>query len=341
MSRVATTPLPRRRSPRHARSRRCKPARALAGDRVLFGGWDRTHTRRAVRPSSPVIAPVRCRARGLMSAAACTNHRLDVGGPRRKPTRAPGSVCRDRHPLRAGRSPSHRLASCACASSAANLTPTLRVVCGSSFTVRVGAHRPLDGASANLAPPALRRPAGADAPPGQPRRRPVLPAVLRQRLSTPARAVASATPALHPDEAFKLPQLALAEPPGRRVHDRRQRGQRALRVARQVRRRPALVIEQSEGRRSVGVEGVPGGVKSFRHDPCSDLPPDGGRPRPSPAFPLAGRSESPSVVSGAGPSADGMHRSRRALSGVPPRQGQALTGGLRPALTRSPTSETG
>jgi len=50
------------------------------------------------------------------------------------------------------------LASCACASSAANLTPTLRVVCGSRPTVRLGAHRPLDGASAALAPPALRQP---------------------------------------------------------------------------------------------------------------------------------------------------------------------------------------
>jgi hypothetical protein len=71
-----------------------------------------------------------------------------------------------------------------CASSAANLTPSLRVGCGSSFIVRVGAHRPLNGASMNLAPPALRQPAGAGAPSRQHRRRPVLPAVLRQRLST-------------------------------------------------------------------------------------------------------------------------------------------------------------
>jgi hypothetical protein len=52
-------------SPLHARSRRCQHARARAVERVLFGGWGRTHTRWAGRPSSPVIG-----------AAACTPHRL-------------------------------------------------------------------------------------------------------------------------------------------------------------------------------------------------------------------------------------------------------------------------
>jgi hypothetical protein len=181
MTREVTPPLPRRRSPADACSGRCQHLPAPAGDRVLFGGWGRAHTRRVVRPSSPVVAPARCRARGLQSATACTNHRLDVGGPRRKPTRSASKVRPDRLPLGAGRSPPPGLASCACASSAANLTPTLRAGCGSRPTVRLGAHRPLDGASAALAPPDLRQPRWG-APPGQPRRLPVLPAVLRQRL---------------------------------------------------------------------------------------------------------------------------------------------------------------
>ena len=48
-------------SPRHARSRRCqlKP-RLRAVERVLFGGWGRTHTRSAGRPSSPVSIQRRC-----------------------------------------------------------------------------------------------------------------------------------------------------------------------------------------------------------------------------------------------------------------------------------------
>lgn len=69
-----------------------------------------------------------------------------------------------------------------CASSAANLTPSLRMGCGSSSIVRVGAHRPLNRASMNLAPTALRRPAGAGAPSRQARRLPGLPAVVRRRL---------------------------------------------------------------------------------------------------------------------------------------------------------------
>ena len=73
-----------------------------AGERVLYGGWGRTHTLRAGRPPSPV-----------MGAAACTPPRLNVGVSHRKPPRAPVSVLRDRRALRAGRSPSHRVASCA------------------------------------------------------------------------------------------------------------------------------------------------------------------------------------------------------------------------------------
>ena len=199
--------------------------------------------------------------------------------------------------------------------------------------VRVGAHQPLAGASRMPTPPAQRRPAGAGTSPGRSTRLRGLPAVLRQRLSTPARTVVSANPSLHPDDAFELPQLALAEPPRRGVHGRCQRGQRALRVARQARRRPALVIEQSGRRRGVGVEGVPSRGGALSHDACSDQPPGGGRPRPSLRPSRREGDESPSAVSSAGPSAEGMHRSRRASFGVLPRQGQALTGGLWPALT--------
>jgi len=158
-------------SPPHARSSRCQHARARAVERVLFGGWGRTHTRWAGRPSSPV-----------MGAAAFTPHRLNVGVSRRKPPRVANSVHRAGPRFEAERLVVTQGGFLRCASSAANLTPSLCVGCGSSFIVRVGAHRPLNRASMNLAPPALRQPAGAGAPSRQARRLPDLPAVLRRRL---------------------------------------------------------------------------------------------------------------------------------------------------------------
>lgn len=111
-----------------------------------------------------------------MGAAACSTHRLRRRSAQEaNPCTGQRSSCRCS--LRAGRSPSHRLASCACASAAADLTPTC-VFCGPGTLVRVGAHQPLARASRMPAPPALRRPAGAGAPSRQHRRRPVLPAVL-------------------------------------------------------------------------------------------------------------------------------------------------------------------
>ncbi len=85
-------------------------------------------------------------------------------------------------------------------------------------------------------------------------------------------AYVSANPSLHPDEAFQLPQLALAEPPRRGVHGRRERSQRVLGVGAQVRLWMAVVIEQTGGRRGVGVEGVPGRVGAICHVACSDMP---------------------------------------------------------------------
>jgi hypothetical protein len=63
--------------------------------------------------------------------------------------------------------------------------------------------------------------------------------------------------------------------------------------------------------------GVPSRVGMLSHGACSDQPPGGGPRRHPPAFPPAGRRESHSAVSGAGPICDGMHRSRRASSGAP------------------------
>ncbi len=90
-------------SPPHARSRRCQHARALAVERVLFGGWGRTHTRWAGRPSSPVIG-----------AAAFTPHRLNVGVSRRKPPRVMHDcpTCRSAVSMLDASSP-RRVASCA------------------------------------------------------------------------------------------------------------------------------------------------------------------------------------------------------------------------------------
>ena len=140
---------------------------------------------------------------------------------------------------------------------------------------------------------------GRRVPSGQPRRRPGLTVVLRRRLPTAAPAAVSANPSLHPDERFELSQFAFAQPPRRGVSGRRQRDQRALRVAKQAGRGTALVIEQA-GRRRGGTSWGRG----VMHAPCSDRPPlaawAGGHPHP-PALPAREGRESPSGVRGDGP----------------------------------------
>lgn len=66
--------------------------------------------------------------------------------------------------------------------------------------------------------------------------------------------------ALRGNDAFELPQLALAESPGRRVHGRRQVGQRALGVGAQARLGPAFVIEQASPQRGISSVEIPGRV---------------------------------------------------------------------------------
>lgn len=115
------------------------------------------------------------------------------------------------------------------ASAAADLTPSLTRRLRSLHPRARGRAPPLGHGLEDAGFPALCRPAEAGAPSRQHRRRPVLPAVLRQQLPTAARAVVSMNPSLHRDDAFELSQLALAEPPRRGVHGRRQFGQRARR----------------------------------------------------------------------------------------------------------------
>ena len=150
-----------------------------------------------------------------------------VGVSRRKPTRIPVSAHRAvaRFGLDARRH--------------AGGLPALRYVSGGLRALARPAPQPRSsrGREPALGPRlnkvgsrALRRPAGAGAPSCQAPRLRGLPAVRWRRLPTAARAVVSANPSLHPDDAFELPQLALAEPPRRRVHRRRERGQRVLGV---------------------------------------------------------------------------------------------------------------
>jgi len=147
---VAMTHLPMRLEPPDARSRRCQHlptpggrtcALRRLGPHAHSAGWTPSvsrHGRRCLHEPPPE------RRRPAQEATPCAGQR---------------SSCRCA--LRAGRSPSHRVASCACASSAADLTPG---GCGPVIIVQLGPHRRLDRASMLPAPPALRRPAGAGAP---------------------------------------------------------------------------------------------------------------------------------------------------------------------------------
>ena len=157
-------------SPPHARSRRCQHARARAVERVLFGGWGRTHTRWAGRPSSPVIG-----------AAAFTPHRLNVGVSRRKPPWVANSGHRAGPRFEAERLVVAQGGFLRCASSAAGFGRCAS--CTPTSCVRVGANPALgprlhEVGSRSAAATRL----GAGAPSRQPRRLPGLPVVLRRRL---------------------------------------------------------------------------------------------------------------------------------------------------------------
>ena len=75
---------------------------------------------------------------------------------------------------------------------------------------------------------------GRGAPSGQPRRRPELTAVLRQRLME--QPGSSAPPALQRDALLQRAQLGLAQPPGRGVDGCGQLGQQPRRLGAQLRR---------------------------------------------------------------------------------------------------------
>jgi len=157
-------------SPPHARSRRCQHARARAVERVLFGGWGRTHTRWAGRPSSPV-----------MGAAACPTHRLSSA------FRAGSHPVRRAACLVPMRASSWTLAGSQggflrCAWSAAELTPAAAVcVPGSGRATGVApALGPRLDLTGPLGPAVTAL--GRGAPSGQSRRRPGLSVVLRRRL---------------------------------------------------------------------------------------------------------------------------------------------------------------
>lgn len=148
---------------------------------MLFGGLGATRTLAGLGgPSSPVVAPVRCRTQGLRSAAACTPHRL-----RRRvaqeATPAVGRLCNV--PLRwlcAGRFAAIQGGFLRCAWSAADLTPG---GCGPGSSRAAGA-APALGPRLDLtgSPGPAAATLGRGAPPGQHRRLPLPPAVLRQRL---------------------------------------------------------------------------------------------------------------------------------------------------------------
>ena len=196
MTRLAT----RLQTPDAPGRRRARP-QSGAGDRVLFGGWGRTHTRWAGRPSSPVRRP-----RSLSRPWA--HERRYLHAP------PPSSACRTGSP------PAWR-AACPVTGSRFELDarlqpgglPALRFVSGGLRSLALPAPQPRSsrGREPALGPRlnkvgsrALRRPAGAGAPSCQAPRLRGLPVVRWRRLPTPARAGVSATPALHPDEAFEL-----------------------------------------------------------------------------------------------------------------------------------------
>jgi len=154
--------LPMRLQPGHARSRRCQRTRAHRAP---------VEPQRSV-PSAARAAHAACvpgrHARPAIPRRCLLSSPPAVGVPNRKPPRDVRSVLRGRRSLR-GWTPRHTPGWLPAAHSAAYLTPLrCRSGCGPSFTVRVGAHRALDRPSANLAPPALRRPTGVGAPSGQP-----------------------------------------------------------------------------------------------------------------------------------------------------------------------------
>ena len=156
-------------SPPHARSRRCQHARARAVERVLFGGWGRTHTRWAGRPSSPV-----------MGAAACPTHRLSSA------FRAGSHPVRRAACLVPMRASSWTLAVSQggflrCAWSAAGFGRSAS--CTPTSCVRVGANPALGPRLHEVGPrSAAATRLGAGAPSRQARRQPDLPTVLRRRL---------------------------------------------------------------------------------------------------------------------------------------------------------------
>jgi len=145
--------------------------RLRAGERVLKAA-------RAARTLCGLDAP----PSPVSSAAACTPHRL-----RRRvaqeatPCTGQRSSCRCS--LRAGRSPSHRVASCASLRQRRTSRLAAAVPSSSCAWARTS---PLARASRMPAPPALRRPAGAGAPSRQHWRRPVLPAVLTAAAPLPS-----------------------------------------------------------------------------------------------------------------------------------------------------------
>jgi hypothetical protein len=153
--------------------------RLWAGERVLFGGQGHTHTLRAVRPSSPVIAPVRYRARGLKGAAACTNHRLDLCGPLRRPTRDASSVLRGRRSL-PGWTPRRTPGWLPAFALRQRPAPRLRL---QSHPVRAVGTAPALGAAPRTGwPPGPASACWGRRSSESARRLPVLPAVLRQQL---------------------------------------------------------------------------------------------------------------------------------------------------------------
>lgn len=144
-------------------------ARGLrAVERVLFGGWGRTHTLRAGRPPPTV-----------MGAAACTNRRLNVGGSRRKPPRAPGSVHRAdaRFELDARRHTGWLPALALRQRRTSRLRLRSRNLRAPGGAPALGPR--FDGSGS---PGATGLSVGGQAPSRQHLRRPVLPVVLRRRL---------------------------------------------------------------------------------------------------------------------------------------------------------------
>ncbi len=266
---VATTHLPMCLLPPHARSRRCQHA-GPPGGRPCALVWLGPLAHSACWTQSVVRhAPLAPRS-GLNAAPLPPARRTDfVGAPRRKPPRDSSSVLRPVDHFEAGRL-------------AVSQGGFLRWRSGSGGThARCAFCVPGSGRATGVAPglgPPLDLPGslgpavtalGRSAPPGQPWRRPGLPAVLRRRLQHLAPA-ASASPALHRDGLFQASQLRLAKPAGAGVDGRDQFGQRSLGVARQARLGTAVVIEQAGRPRGVGGVEVPGGFGTVMHAPCSN-----------------------------------------------------------------------